>query len=255
MDSLPGTGIDQHMAIPELVASDIPITNAREPHVAPMADHVFGFIIVLAHKLHWMWDDQKAKNWRMYDYGWKQLDLEGSTLGIVAMGNIGRAVAKRAQGFSMKVYAIDKFPRPSEYAEEVWGLDKLDDLLAISDWLVVTAPITDETRGMIGKEQLQKIKQGSHMIIISRGGIVDEFALGEAIESGHLAGAGVDAFDPEPPVPENPLWDNPNVVMSPHASAFTPGLYIGRRNVFKENFRRYLAGEPFLYVCDKKLGY
>ena len=138
----PGTGIDQHMAIPELVASDIPITNAREPHVAPMADHVFGFIIVLAHKLHWMWDDQKAKNWRMYDYGWKQLDLEGSTLGIVAMGNIGRAVAKRAQGFSMKVYAVDKFPRPSEYAEEVWELDKLDDLLAISDWLVVTAPIT-----------------------------------------------------------------------------------------------------------------
>ena len=251
----PGTGIDQHMAIPELVASDIPITNAREPHVAPMADHVFGFIIVLAHKLHWMWDDQKARNWRMYDYGWKQLDLEGSTLGIVAMGNIGRAVAKRAQGFSMNVYAVDKFPRPSEYAEEVWGLDKLDDLLAISDWLVVTAPITDETRGMIGKEQLRKMKPGSHMIIISRGGIVDEFALGEAIESGHLAGAGVDAFDPEPPVPENPLWDNPNVVMSPHASAFTPGLYIGRRNVFKENFRRYLAGEPFLYVCDKKLGY
>ena len=134
-------------------------------------------------------------------------------------------------------------------------MDRLDDLLAISDWLVVTAPITDETRGMIGKEQLQKMKPGSHMIIISRGGIVDEFALGEAIESGHLAGAGVDAFDPEPPVPENPLWDNPNVVMSPHASAFTPGLYIGRRNVFKENFRRYLAGEPFLYVCDKTLGY
>ena len=123
----PGTGIDQHMAIPELVASDIPITNAREPHVAPMADHVFGFIIVLAHKLHWMWDDQKAKQWRMYDYGWKQLDLEGTTLGILAFGNIGRAVAKRAQGFSMKVYAVDKFPRPSEYAEEVWGLDKLDD--------------------------------------------------------------------------------------------------------------------------------
>ena len=174
-----------------------------------MADHVFGFIIVLAHKLHWMWDDQKAKQWRMYDYGWKQLDLEGTTLGILAFGNIGRAVAKRAQGFSMKVYAVDKFPRPSEYAEEVWGLDKLDDLLAISEWLVVTAPITDETRGMIGKEQLQKMKPGSHMIVISRGGIVDEFALGQAIESGHLAGAGVDAFDPEPPRARQPVVGQP----------------------------------------------
>lgn len=251
----PGTGIDKLIEIPELVESDIPVTNAREPHVAPMADHVFGFIIVLAHKLHWMWDDQKAKRWRMYDYGWKQLDLEGSTMGILAFGNIGRAVARRAQGFNMNVYAVDKFPRPSQYAEQVWGLDRLNDLLAISDWLVVTAPITEETRGMIGRKQLARMKPGAHMIVISRGGIVDEYALSEAIGSGHLAGAGVDAFDPEPPVADNPLWGNRNVVMSPHASAFTPGLYIGRRNVFKENFRRYLAGEPFLHVCDKKLGY
>ncbi len=251
----PGTGIDKLMAIPELVASDIPITNAREPHVAPMADHVFGFIIALAHKLHWMWDDQKAKNWRMYDYAWQQIDLEGSTMGIVALGNIGRAVAKRAQGFSMNVYAVDKFPRPSEYAKEVWDMDKLDDLLAISDWVVVTAPITDETRMMIDKSKLALMKQGAHMVIISRGGIVDEYALAEAIESGHLGGAGIDALEPEPPVPNSPLWENPNVIISPHASAFTPGLYIGRRNVFKENFRRYTAGEPFLYVCDKELGY
>ena len=251
----PGTGIDKLMAIPELVASDIPITNAREPHVAPMADHVFGFIIALAHKLHWMWDDQNAKRWRMYDYAWKQMDLEGSTMGIVALGNIGRAVAKRAQGFSMNDYAVDKFPRPAEYAKEVWDMDKLDDLLAISDWLVITAPITDETRMMIDKSKRALMKKGAHVIIISRGGIVDENALAEAIESGHLGGAGVDALEPEPPVPDSPLWENPNVIISPHASAFTSGLFVGRRNVFKENLRRYLAGEPFLYVCDKKLGY
>ena len=251
----PGTGIDKLLEVPELVESDIPVTNAREPHVAPMADHVFGFIIALAHKLHWMWDDQKSKRWRMYDYGWKQLDLEGSTMGILAFGNIGRAVAKRARGFDMDVYAVDKFPRPSEYAEEVWGLDRLNDLLSISDWLVVTAPITGETRGMIGREQMRLMKRGAHVIVISRGGIVDEYALSKEIEAGHLAGAGIDAFDPEPPAPDNPLWENPNVIISPHASAFTPGLYIGRREVFKENFRRYLAGEPFLHVCDKQLGY
>lgn len=251
----PGTGIDHLTAIPELVRSDIPVTNARVPHVAPMADHVFGFIIALAHKLHWMWDDQKAKRWSMFDYAWQQLDLEGSTMGILAFGNIGRAVAKRAQGFSMDVYAVDKNPMPSEYAKEVWGLDKLDDLLSISDWFVVTAPITEDTRMMIDKSKVGLMKQGAHMIIISRGGIVDEDALAKAIESGHLGGAGIDALEPEPPVPDNPLWDNPNVIISPHASAYTPGMYVGRRDVFKENFRRYVAGEPFLYVCDKKLGY
>jgi phosphoglycerate dehydrogenase-like enzyme len=155
----------------------------------------------------------------------------------------------------MNVYAVDKYPRPSEYAKEVWGMDKLDDLLAMSDWLVVTAPITDETRGLIDEAKLGLMKQGAHVIVISRGGIVDEYALAEAIESGHLGGAGVDAMEPEPPALDNPLWENRNVIISPHASAFTRGLFVGRRDVFKENFRRYLAGEPFLYVCDKKLGY
>ena len=251
----PGTGIDRLIEIPELVQSDIPVTNAREPHVNPMADHVFGFMIAFAHKLHWMWDDQREKKWRMYDYAWKQVDLVGSTMGILAFGNIGKAVAKRAAGFDIDVYAVDKYPQDSPYAKEVWGLDKLDDMLAISDWLVVTAPITDETRGMIGPKELAKLKKDAFVVIISRGGIVDEYALAEAIKSGHLSGAGVDALEPEPPVPDNPLWTTENVLISPHASAFTRDLYLGRREGFRENLRRYLRGEDFLYVCDKKLGY
>lgn len=251
----PGTGIDKLIEIPELVDSDIPVTNAREPHVNPMADHVFGFVIALAHKLHWMWDDQREKRWQTFDYAWQQVDLVGTTMGILAFGNIGRAVAKRAAGFDIDVYAVDKYPRDSPYALDVWGLDRLDEMLSLSDWLVVTAPVTDETRGMIGAEQLAKLKKGAFVIIISRGGIVDEWALAEAVESGHLGGAGVDALEPEPPAPDNPLWTTKNVLISPHASAYTPGLYFGRREVFKENLRRYLRGDDFLYVCDKELGY
>ncbi len=251
----PGTGIDRVLAIPEAVESNIPITNAREPHVSPMATHVFGFITTLGQRLHEMVDDQQRREWRSLDYAWRQIDLEGQTLGILAFGNIGERVAKRAQGFDMEVYAVDKFPRSSPYAKEVWGLKRLDELLAMSDWFVITAPVTSETRNMIDRRRIGIMKPSAHLIVISRGGIVDEQALAEAVRSGKLAGAGLDATDPEPPAPDSPLWDTPNIVLTPHASALTPSLYIGRREVFKENLRRYLAGEPFLYVCDKRAGY
>ena len=220
-----------------------------------MATHVFGFITTLGQRLHEMVDDQQRREWRSLDYAWRQIDLEGQTLGILAFGNIGERVAKRAQGFDMEVYAVDKFPRSSPYAKEVWGLKRLDELLAMSDWFVITAPVTSETRNMIDRRRIGIMKPSAHLIVISRGGIVDEQALAEAVRSGKLAGAGLDATDPEPPAPDSPLWDTPNIVLTPHASALTPSLYIGRREVFKENLRRYLAGEPFLYVCDKRAGY
>ena len=251
----PGTGIDRILTIPELVESDIPITNARDPHVSPMATHVFGFIITLGQKFHEMIDQQKRREWRTFDYAWRQIDLEGQKLGILAFGNIGQRVAKRAQGFDMEVYAVDKFPQSSPYAKEVWGLDRVDELLAMSDWFVVTAPNTPETRNMIDRRRIGLMKPTAHLIVISRGGIVDEQALAEAVRSRKLAGAGLDATETEPPAPESPLWDTPNIVLTPHASAYTPSLFIGRRAVFKENLRRYLAGEPFLYVCDKQTGY
>ena len=251
----PGAGINELTDIPELVNSDIPVTNARNPHVSPMATHVFGFIIIFAHRFHQMIEEQKSKTWNTGDYAWKQIDLEGQTLGIFGFGNIGKRIAKRALGFDMDVYAVDKYPKPSEYTKEVWGLENLHELLEISDWLVVTAPITEETRGMIGREELQIMKPTSHLIVISRGGIVDETALFEAVRSRNIAGAGLDAMEPEPPVSGSPLWDTPNIIISPHASAYTPSVIIGRRETFKENLRRYVNNEPFLYVCDIKAGF
>ncbi len=251
----PGTGIDGILRIPEIAAGDIPVTNAREPHVSPMATHVFAFITALAQKLHQMLEQQRARQWRTFDYAWRQIDLEGQVLGILGFGNIGQRVARRASGFDMEVYAVDKFPRPSPHAREVWSLDRLDGLLAMSDWFVVTAPLTAETRGLIDGRRISLMKRSAHLIVISRGGIVDEEALSKAVRSGALAGAGIDATEQEPPAPDSPLWDTPNIILTPHASAFTPNLYIGRREVFKENLRRYLAGEPFLYVCDKKAGF
>ena len=156
----------------------------------------------------------------------------------------------------MSVYAADLQARPAPPSvKEVWGLERLDDLIQMSDWFVVTAPLTDGTRGMIDQRRIGLLKDGAYVIIISRGEIVDEDALAEALRSGKVAGAGIDAFAVEPLPNDSPFWDIPNVVITPHSSASTPQMTEGRRQIFKENLRRFLANEPFLYVVDKRAGF
>ena len=252
----PGTGIDEIAKVPELIDSDVVLTNSRGPHATPMADHVIGMMIILAHRWNELMRDQRAHRWDPSRYSDRYVELAGRTLGILAFGDIGEAVARRAHGFGMEVYAVDKNPKPPiPEAREVWGLERLDDLLPISDWFVVTAPLTAESRGMIDRRRIGLLKEGARIIVISRGHIVDEDALVDALRSGRLAGAGLDAVANEPLAEDSPLWDMDNVVITPHASAFTPEMYDGRKQIFKENLRRFLANEPVLYTCDKRTGF
>ena len=252
----PGTGVDQLTRLRELVESDVVVTNARGPHAPPMADHTFGLIIGLAHRLYEQRDDQRDRVWDTFKYMDTFDELAGSTMGILSFGDIGTQVAQRAAGFDMDVYAVDLHPRPAPPpVKEVWGLDRLDDVLAMSDWFVVTAPITEDTAGMIDRRRLGLLKDGARVIIISRGGIVDEEALADELTSGRLSGAGIDAFSVEPLPQDSPFWDLPNVIFTPHSSAHTAAMTAGRRRIFVENLRRYLADEPFLYVVDKKAGF
>ena len=249
----PGTGIDRITKIPELAESDVVLTNTRGPHAPPMADHVLGMVINLAHRWWELFEDQRAHRWEPKG---TYTQLDGTTMGILALGDIGTQVAQRANGFGMKVYAVDKHPRPAPpFVEELWGLERLDELLGLSDWFVVTAPYTSETRGLIDSRRLGLLKAGAHVIVISRGGIVDENALVEALRSGKVAGAGIDAFAQEPLPEDSPFWDMENVVISPHSSANASRMLEERRAIFKENLRRFLANEPFLYVCDKRAGF
>lgn len=251
----PGTGIDELTRIPELVESDVIVTNTRGPHAAPMADHVIGMMVILAHRWKELMEDQRLHRWDNTKYQGTYVELQGATMGILALGDIGTAVARRANGFDMDIYAIDVNPRPIPEVREVWEPDKLDDLLRIADWFVVTAPITPHTRNLIDKRRLKLMKKGSRLIVISRGGIVDEDSLVEVLQSGHLAGAAIDAFEPEPLASDSPLWDMGNVIITPHASADTITLSDGRWKVFKDNLKQFLNDEPFPYVCDKRAGY
>lgn len=253
----PGTGIDKIMDdLPSLADSDVVLTNARGPHAEPMADHVMWMALSLAHRGRDMAQDQRDKYWSTAKYSHSFVELSGATMGILALGDIGRAVARRAHGFGMDIYAADINPadRPP-HVKEVWGLDRLDELLRISDWFVVAAPLTAKSRGMIDARRIGLLRPSSYLIVISRGGIVDEAALADALRGGRLAGAGVDATEVEPLPQDSPLWDLDNLVLSPHASALTPRMYEGRRQAFRENMRRFLNGEPFLYACDKRAGF
>ncbi len=252
----PGTGIDQVLGVPEIIDSDVVLTNCLGPHTTPMADHVMWMILTLAHEGRKMHDDQRARRWEPNKFSGNQIELNGGTMGILALGGIGRAVARRAHGFGMTVYAVDLQPtdQPPE-VRELWGLERLDDLIGMSDWFVVTVPLTPDTRGMIDARRIGLMKQNAHIIVISRGNLVDEDALAEAIQSGRIAGAGIDATAVEPLPQDSPLWGLDNVVLSPHASALTPEMHEGRRQIFKENLRRFLANEPFLYVADKRAGF
>ena len=262
---IPGTGIDHGISdIPEIVESDVIVTNCRGPHADPMADHVIGMMLTLAHRLRDQWADQKARNWDTAKYNFSFVPLTGKTMGILALGDIGAAIARRAHGFGMSVYAVDKYPDVvlerndgvfPEGVDALWGLERLDEMMQMSDWFVIAAPLTPASRGMIDKRRIGLLKDGAYFILISRGGIADEDALVEALRAGRLAGAAIDAFVQEPLPKDSPFWEMENVIVSPHSSAGTPEMSAGRARIFKENLRRYLVKEPFLNVCDKREGF
>lgn len=253
----PGTGVDKIIkSIPDLYQSDVLLTNTRGPHVNPMADHVIGMMLTITHKLNDQWDDQKEHRWEPDKYIDTFIDLNGKSMGILALGDIGKAVARRAYGFGMNVYAVDI--QPVEKIPEiidVWGLDKLDDLISSVDWFVVTAPSTKDTFNLINKSRIKLFKKSAYIIIISRGGIVNQAALVNALQTNSIAGAAIDAFDQEPLPKDSPLWDLKNCLISPHISGSSKDLNVERMEIFQENLNRYIKKEPFLYVCDKKAGF
>ena len=252
-----GIGFDSIVReIPEFRTGEVVMTNARQTHVVPMADHVLAAVLAYAHRLPEMLTDQQARRWDPERYLRRIVELEGTVMGILAMGDIGRAVAKRAAAFGVAVYGVDIVQMdPPEGVQAVWPVERLDEMLTIVDWLVVLAPRTVATDGMIDRRRLGLLKEGAHVTVVSRGGIVDETALAEGLRSGRIGGAALDATDVEPLPQESSLWDAPNLWLSPHVSAESVQLIERRQVIFKENLRRYLVGEALLNICDMEKGY
>lgn len=250
-------GIERIRSVPELIEMDqVTLTNARGAHAATIADHCFAFMLAFTRHLPALLEDKQAKRWDRALRSQGARELSGSVLGIIGLGKIGSEIARRGLGFGMEVRAVDVNPAAQcPGVAEVWPLSRLDDLLRTADYLAIAIPITAQTRGLIGARELALMKPDAYLFVMSRGGIVDQDALAEALSGGRLAGAGLDATAPEPLPAEHPLWELPNVLLSPHCSGASRQTTERGRQIMRENIGRFLAGQPLINVCDKQAGY
>jgi phosphoglycerate dehydrogenase-like enzyme/glyoxylase-like metal-dependent hydrolase (beta-lactamase superfamily II) len=248
------TGVEKEL-YPELVHSPIVLTNTKRLFAPPVADTAFALLLSLTRGIRQVLPTQVNEGvWRRPELN--QTELHGKTMLVIGLGGIGTQVARRARGFGMRVMAID--PQDMERPGFVFSVakpDKLMNLLPRADVVVISCPLTNETRGMIGADQLAKMKKTAFLINVARGGVVKTDSLVEALEKKHLAGAGVDVTEPEPLPPGHPLWKLPNVVIIPHLGAVSPGTTDRAWRLHRENVRRFVAGEPLLCVVDKEKGY
>jgi phosphoglycerate dehydrogenase-like enzyme len=265
----------EHYLFPALIAHPCTLTNMRGLFSDVIADQVLGYILCFARNLH-------AYVRRQVEHRYEPVGGESArvsfatgpgvinamdratiylpeaTLGIVGFGAIGSEIARRAQAFGMTVRAVDRHPQrnaiPTGVAS-VMGIDQLDTLLATSDFVVIAAPQTPATIGLFNAATLAHLRPTSYLINIGRGAIVVLDDLVAALRAGRLAGAALDVFEVEPLPPDHPLWDFPNVIITPHTAGYAPVIAARHLATLVENVRHFVQGAPLINVVDKDLWY
>jgi phosphoglycerate dehydrogenase-like enzyme len=248
-----GAGVDRYLT-PLFAESDVVLTSEKGLVGTHLAEHAFAHLLALTRGINTAlrerrWDARfliRAAAW----------ELTGRTLGVIGMGGTGVEVGRRAQAFGMRVIATDPEPveRPS-FVEAIWTPDRFHDLLGESDAVVVTAPLTAETRGMFDEAAFLAMRRHAILVNVSRGEIMAMDPLIDALQRGLIAGAGLDVTPTEPLPPDNPLWSMESVIITFHTAGASP--YRGNRIVerFRRNLARFQAGEPLEGVIDKRKGY
>jgi D-3-phosphoglycerate dehydrogenase len=250
----PSAGVEWVWRVPGLADTGIVVTNMRGAHAATIAEHTFALLLFQTRGLGHFQQRHQQHEWSWRDRA--LTGIKGLTMGVVGFGHIGRAIAHRAVGFEMSVLAVDAEPvPPGEGVAEVWPLSRLDDLCAASDVLAIAAPITPSSRGMIGSDQIRRMKRGSYIMQMSRGGIVSEPALIDALEEGHLAGAGLDVTATEPLPVGDPLWTAPNLLITPHTSAMSRLTTELNWSILTQNLGRFQRGEELINQVDIRRGW
>ena len=258
---------------PLYARSAIALTTTSGVHAATIAEYALTVILAWAHRVPRMLEWQAKGTWPPDERRWELFvptELRGATLGVIGYGSIGRELARLARTLGMRVLACKR--DPSRRADEGWTLpgtgdpdgalpeawyppDRLRELLARSDVVVMCAPLTRETRGMLGAGELAAMKPTAFFVNVGRGPTVDENALAAALKGDRLAGAAVDVFAEEPPPAGHPLYGLDNVILSPHVSGFLPSYDDQCTELFAENLRRFLAGTSLLNLVDRARGY
>jgi len=246
-------GVDR-FAGTDIWKSQVTITGVSGIHATPIGEFVIMFMLMFAKRAPTSFQMKQRREWKRY----MPTVLRSKTAGIVGLGSIGREVARLSKAFGMRVMATRRSATKetrARYIDTLLPANKLKQMLAESDYVVISTPLTHETRGLIGEEELRAMKSTAYIINISRGGLIDEKALIQALQEKWIAGAGLDVTATEPLPTDSPLWDFDNVILSPHVSGGMENYVARATDVFCENLRRYINGKRLLNIIDKKKGY
>lgn len=264
-------GIDRHIANPLLEKENLQITTLSGAAMSQMAEYVMTMMLALGHKVQALGNYQKKAEWPKDRYDrFEPFEIRGKTIGLVGYGSIGRQVARLLQPFGATVlaakydamqpqdhgYMLDGLGDPhGDFVHRMYPFQALASMLKECHFLIASVPLTPRTRGLIGVKALNALKPGAYLIDISRGGVIDHAALLETLKSGKLAGAALDVFPEEPLPANNPLWQMPNVIITPHISGSSPHYEERAVQLFSENLHRYLGNLPLYNLFDRHRGY
>jgi phosphoglycerate dehydrogenase-like enzyme len=265
-------GVDQLLSQPLLSDPDIIVTTASGVHATTMAEFSFAMMLALARKIPAMLRYQQKTEWPADRFNiFLPRELRGSTLGIVGYGSIGREIARIAKTFGMEVLAtkrdvmhpaaVNEYAEPGTgdpdgtCVERLYPPEATRSMVALCDFVVVTAPLTPSTKGLINAEVLGAMKKSAFLVNVARGGVIDEEALIKALQTGQIAGAGLDVFAQEPLPPSSPLWKLDNVIISPHISGNTVHYHESAAEIFIQNLERFLNNRELLNRVDRNRGY
>jgi phosphoglycerate dehydrogenase-like enzyme len=247
------------LMIPGVLKSEIFITNARGIFSTVMAEHTLGVMLAFSRRLIDSYRFQQQHQWareELWNMRPQMGEIAGKVVGIIGYGSIGHEIATRARAFGMTVCAVKKnLLEGTEDADRVYPPSELVEVLRQSDFIIVALPHTPETKNFIGEAELCVMKASAYLINIGRGKLIDEMALMRALEGGRLAGAALDVFETEPLPADHPLWDQQNILITPHCSGNFPQYWDRSRALLCRNIRRFREGRELLNLVDKKRGY
>jgi phosphoglycerate dehydrogenase-like enzyme len=247
-------GMDKFL-FPEMVArEEVVVTNMAGLYASQGGEHAWAMLLALCRGLHRALRIQDQKKWQ----GGPVVELTGSTMGIIGMGGFGLEILKRARGYDLEILALDpvRLDKPEGVAElKPPTKENLHSLLRRSDAVMIACPRVPETYHLIGPAEFACMKPSAHLVNVTRGGIIDEPALVQALKAGRIAGAGIDVCEEEPLPADSPLWEAPNLILTPHQAGASQHRPRKTFEFFRDNLQRYLTGQPLVNVVNKKKGF